>query len=209
MKTRVIIFTRVSKETGDYQRQIDELLAYSNQHGFDVIKIISEKISGAKKNDERQGIQELYELIRTEKVDKVLVWELSRLGRSPYEVATVINELSERKISLFLYNYNLETLDNDGNVNPMVRFLVSIMAEFAGMERDNIKMRLASGYAKYRSSGGKVGRKPGSKLSNESLISKHIDISKHLKKGISIRNVAKLTGKSTKTIQKIKHLINN
>lgn len=207
MKTRVIIFTRVSKVIQDYQRQINELLDYSNKQGYEVVRVINEKVSGAKKNEERKGIQELYDLIRSENVNKVLVWELSRLGRSPYQVATVINELNERKISLFIYNYNLETLDNKGDVNPMARFLVAVISEFSSMERDNIKMRLCSGYRKFRDDGGKVGRKIGYKLSDEDLLQKYQDVAKHLKKGISVRNVAKLTGKSSKTVQKVKQLL--
>lgn len=207
MKARVIIFTRVSKVIQDYQRQINELLDYSAQQGYEVAKIISEKISGAKKNEERKGIIELMEILQTENVQKVLVWELSRLGRNSFEVAKIINELNEKKISLYVHNYNLETLNNKGEINPMAKFMIAILAEFAGMERDNIKQRLNSGYIKFRNDGGRVGRKIGYKINDAELLTKHLDISKHLKKGISIRNVAKLTGKSAKTVQKIKQLI--
>jgi len=207
MKTRVIIFTRVSTTIQDYKRQINELFEYSNRRGYDTVKVISEKISGGKKNDERKGIQELLDLVRTQKIDKILVWELSRLGRDSFQVAKVINELNELKISLYIHNYSLETLNSGGEVNPMAKFMIAILSEFASMERDSIKMRLASGYKNFRNDGGRVGRKNGYKVGKDELLSKHQDVLKHLKKGISIRNISKLTGKSTKTVQKVKHLV--
>lgn len=207
MTTRVAIFTRVSKMTGDYQRQISELTKYSIEMNYEIVETISEKISGGRKNEERAGIVRLMELVNSKNIDKVLIWELSRLGRNSFEVAKIINELNENKISLYIKNYNLETLYDDGSINPMAKFMVAILVEFADNERLYISQRLASGYDQFRRSGGVVGRKTGSVEDESAFIQKHNDAVKLLKKGMSIRNVAQLTGKSTKTIQKVKHYL--
>ena len=207
MKKRIVIYTRVSKLIQDYERQVNELLDYANKNDYKVVKVISEKISGGKRNDERKGIIELMELIESGKIDKVLVWELSRLGRNSFEVHKIINALNEKKISLYVKNYDLETLDEKGEIKPMAKFMIMILSEFAENERLNIKQRLQSGYKQYRDGGGKVGRKQGTKESEKAFLLKHSDISKLLKKGISIRNVASLTNKSTKTVQKVKSVI--
>ena len=207
MKTKVVIYTRVSKLIQDYERQVNELLEYANKNNYEVIKIISEKISGGKKNNERKGIIELMELVQNKQIDKILVWELSRLGRNSFEVHKIINELNEQKISLYVKNYNLETLNEKGEINPMAKFMIMILSEFAENERLNIKQRLQSGYNQYRNNGGKVGRKTGTKENQEQFLEKHKDIVKLLKKGLSIRNVATLTSKSTKTVQKVKKFI--
>jgi beta-xylosidase len=56
MNKKVAIYTRVSKESGDFQRQVDELSLFANQQGYDVVEVISEKISGGKK---MMNVQEL------------------------------------------------------------------------------------------------------------------------------------------------------
>jgi DNA invertase Pin-like site-specific DNA recombinase len=207
MKKKVVIYTRVSKLIQDYERQINELLEYANKRGYKVVKVISEKISGGKRNDERKGIIELMGLIKGGEIDKVLVWELSRLGRNSFEVHKIINTLNEKKVSLYVKNYDLETLDAKGEIKPMAKFMIMILSEFAENERLNIKQRLQSGYKQYRDGGGKVGRKTGAKENQEQFLEKHKDIQKLLKKEMSIRNVATLTGKSTKTVQKVKKFI--
>jgi len=207
MTKKVAIYTRVSKESGDLQRQIDELTNFAKNQGYIIIDTISEKISGGLKNVDRNGLQKLMELVKTKSIDKILIWELSRIGRNSFEVAKIINELNENKVSLFVKNYNLETLNSDGTINPMAKFMISILSEFAENERLNIKMRLESGYNQFRNQGGIVGRKPGSNEDKSDFLTKHNDVAKLLKKGMSIRNVAQLTKKSTKTIQKVKNLL--
>ncbi len=207
MKTRVCIYTRVSKETGDYQRQIDELNNYALEKDYDIIEIIGEKISGGVKNEERPGLTKMMELVTQNKVDKILVWEASRISRVGFQAARIINELNEHGVSLYIKTYNLETLDENGEVNALAQFMLSLLNEFSSVERMAIKSRLSSGYERFRANNGVVGRKPNSFESTNTFLEKHSDAVKLLKKGISIRNVAQLTGRSTKTIQKIKKLL--
>ena len=175
--------------------------------GWNVLQVFSEKVSGAKKNEERQELQSLMSYISTHNVEKVLVWELSRLGRNTLEVLKTIEEFNTLGISLFIKNYNIETLNEDGKPNVMSQFLVTILAEVASMERASIKERMDSGLKKYMSNGGKVGRKVGYRKNNEKVQEEYSDVIKLLRKGISIRNVSKLTGHSVNTILKCKKQI--
>ena len=204
MKT--IIYSRVSTQGQDYSRQIDELQAYAVSHSWIVSAIFSEKISGAKKNNERLGLSRMMDYIRAHQVDKVLIWELSRLGRNTIEVLKTIELLNEAKVSLFIKNYNIETLDADGKPNVMAQFLITILAEIARMERSTIKERMDSGYKQFRSLGGKVGRKEGYTKSSDMYRNEYSDIIRLLKKGLSLRNVAKLTNHSLNTVSKCKRL---
>ena len=138
---------------------------------------------------------------------KLSVWELSRLGRNTLEVLKTIEEFNTLGISLFIKNYNIETLNEDGKPNVMSQFLVTILAEVASMERASIKERMDSGLKKYISNGGKVGRKVGYRKNNEKVQEEYSDVIKLLRKGISIRNVSKLTGHSVNTILKCKKQI--
>ena len=207
MKT--IIYSRVSTQGQDYSRQIDELQAYAVSHSWIVSAIFSEKISGAKKNNERLELSRMMDYIDAHQVDKVLIWELSRLGRNTIEVLKTIELLNEAKVSLFIKNYSIETLDADGKPNIMAQFLVTILAEVARMERSTIKERMDSGYIKYRAEGGMVGRKIGYRKDNDILREEYADVFRLLKKGLSIRNIAKITNHSLNTVMKCKKMLVN
>ena len=207
MKT--IIYSRVSTQGQDYSRQIDELQAYAVSHSWIVSAIFSEKISGAKKNNERLELSRMMDFIDAHQVDKVLIWELSRLGSNTIEVLKTIELLNEARVSLFIKNYNIETLDADGKPNVMAQFLITILAEIARMERSTIKERMDSGYRQYRAEGGIVGRKVGYRKDNDTLREEYADVFRLLKKGLSIRNIAKITNHSLNTVMKCKKMLAN
>ena len=109
-------------------------------------------------------------------------------------------------ISLYIQNYNIETLTAQGEVNTMSQFLITILAEVACMERKTIRERVESGYKNYRANGGKVGRKEGYKKSVEAMKEQYAEEIRLLKKGISLRNICKITGTAVNTIRKCKSL---
>lgn len=199
-----VILTRVSKESQSYERQINDLRAYSERMGYNVIGEFNEKISGATKNEDRRALSELSQFIESNKVDKILVWELSRLGRNTLEVLKSLDLFHSKGISLYVLNYNIETLNEDGTINPMAQMMVTMLAEFSRAERSSIQQRLASGYKKHIASGGRIGRIKGVKMENSTLLEKHKEIVKYLKKGRSIRETATLVDKSTRTVLKVK-----
>lgn len=204
---KVVIQSRVSTSIQDNKRQVDELLDYSRKNGFEVLQVFEEKISGAKSNEERPQLLEMIDFIKKNEVDKVLCWELSRLGRNTIEVLKTIQLFNENKISLFIKNYNIETLTEDKEINPLSQFMVQILSSVSMMERVQIRQRVKSGYDNFRTNGGKVGRKEGFRKSEEDLLSEHKDVVKLLKQGLSVRKVMKLTDKSSGTIQKISKLL--
>lgn len=204
---KVVIYSRVSTDIQNNQRQIKDLTEYSNTMGYDLIKVFEETISGAKKNEERKELISMIDFVVANKIDKVLVWELSRLGRNVVEVLKTIELFNDKGISLYIKNHHLETLKDDKTINPMTMFMVQILSSVSQMERTQIRERIKSGYENYRKSGGVVGRKKGFKVSNEDLLEKHNDVVKYLKKGFSIRETMKLTDKSDTTVKKIRKLI--
>jgi DNA invertase Pin-like site-specific DNA recombinase len=101
----------------------------------------------------------MLEFTSTNNINMVLVTELSRLGRDTLQVLEVIEQFNKLGISLYIQNYHIETLTENGAINPMSQFLITILAEVARMERKTIRERVESGYKNYRANGGKVGRK--------------------------------------------------
>ena len=203
----VVIFGRVSTLIQDYDRQVNELTDTCKQRGWEVRFVFTEKISGAKKNAERKELSRMLDYIRAQHIDKVLVTELSRLGRDTLQVLQVIETLNNMKVSLFIQNYNIETLNEDGKVNAMSQFLITILAEIARMERKTIRERMNSGYKNYRENGGVVGRKQGYTKSDDKMKQQYSQEIKLLRKGLSLREVSKLTGHSVNTIRKVSHFV--
>lgn len=204
---KVVIHSRVSTSIQDYKRQTEELLEFSNKMNYEVVSTFEEKISGGKTNEERPELMKMINFIKKNKIDKVLCWELSRIGRNTIEVLKTIQLLNENCISLYIKNHNIETLNDKCEINPMSQFLIQILTSVSEMEKTQIRQRIKSGYESYRKNGGKVGRKEGFKKDNETLLTEHKDVVKLLKQGYSVRKTMKLTDKSSGTIQKIKKII--
>ena len=204
---KVVIYSRVSTISQDYKRQTEELKEYAVKMGFQVVSIFEEKISGGKYNEERPKLMAMINFIKENKIDKVLCWELSRIGRNTIEVLKTIKLLNDNCISLFIKNYNIETLNDQCEINPLSQFMIQILTSVSEMEKTTIRQRVKSGYDSFRKTGGKVGRKEGFRKDNEALLTEHKDAVKLLKQGLSVRKVMKLTDKSSGTIQKVKKLI--
>ena len=204
---KIVIFARVSTNVQDYDRQVNDLTAVAERNSWSVCATFCEKVSGAKKNAERKELSRMVEYVQAHNINKVAVTELSRLGRDTLQVLEVIEQFNKLGISLFIQNYGIETLTENGEVNPMSQFLITILAEVARMERKTIRERVESGYKNYRANGGKVGRKEGYRKSNEDMREQYAEEIRLLRKGISLRNISKITGSSVNTIRKCKALL--
>ena len=207
METRVVIYARVSTAGQDYERQLSELREYTSRMGYEVVKEFSEKISGAKKIVEREALADLLKYVEENKVDKVLIYECSRLSRRAVDFLQVVEYLTEHGISVYIHQNGLETLLPNGGPNPIANLVLGILAQFNSMERNLIRSRMESGYHHYRQNGGRVGRKVGYRKCEDELRAQYAKEIQLLRKGLSLRNVAAITGTSTGTLQKIKKII--
>ena len=201
---KVVILARVSTDKQEYNRQVVELTDYCSKMGWDVAKVFTNKVSGAKKNEDRSEIMEMLAYIEENKIDKVCVLEISRLGRNTLEALKVIELLNEKKICLFIKNYNLETLDAKGNVNPITSLKCTILLEISSMERHTIIERMASGrdqyIAKCRATGKKMGRPSTYRKSDGTMREQYKKEISLLKQGMSLRNINAITSPSIATI---------
>lgn len=207
---KAVIYSRVSSEGNrqDNDRQTNELIEYANKMGYKLVEVYEEKVSGYKKNEDRPIFSRMLEEIEKGAIDKVLVWELSRIGRSVIQSLQNIQLLTDKKVSIYIKNFNLETLNDDKTPNSLSMFMVQILFSVANMEAQLTKSRMVSGYRNHIKNGGKVGRKSGSIETEEETIKKHSDVLKLLKKKLSIRQISGLTNKSTNTVLKVKSTAN-
>ena len=190
---KVVILARVSTDKQDYERQVNELTDYCRKMDWEVEKVFTNKVSGAKKNEEREEIQELISYVNSHQIRRVVCLEISRMGRNTLEALKVIQILNEPKVSLYVKNYNLETLDSEGRVNPVASLICTILLEVAAMERLTIKERMASGRDQYI----ERCRRDGIKMGRPSTYRKSIDEYKKqyqrefslIRKGLSLANI--------------------
>ena len=206
-----VIYSRVSS-LGDRQnteRQIADLTKYADANGIKVLKVFSEKVSGAKRNMERLVLNECISYAEANNVGLILCSEGSRLGRSTWEVPETIKHCIDKKIDVYLQKENIHVLRADGSIDPMMAVYISCLSMANEFERENIKFRLNSGRRLAIQKGVKMGRRVGSLKTKEQKEVEYKDIIKCLKKGYSVASTyAICTQKGVKcsisTIKRVK-----
>lgn len=205
---KVVLLLRVSTNSQDYEYQRSTLTDLCNRNGWEVVRTFENKVSGAKKNEEREEIVELLDYIKNNEIDMVMATEVSRVGRNTLEALKTIEILNENKVNLYFANYNIETLLPDKTVNPIARLILTICLEISAYERNLIRYRMKAGYEDYLKKRKenpelRLGRQ-GYKKDEQSYKEEYQQELSLLRKGISLRNVQKITGTSIGTLQKIK-----
>ena len=200
------IFSRVSSlsDRQSNERQVVDLRNYAEKNDFQVVKVFEEKISGGKRNEEREILLECVDYCIDNHIHTLLTSELSRVGRSTLQVLKTLDSLHTNGINVYIQNLGLNTLNNDKTINPMTSIITTVMSELYSIERGNIQYRLNSGRANYIAKGGKLGRNIGSTKSTEDKRDEYKEALALLRKGYAIRNISKITGNSASTVQRLK-----
>ncbi len=208
---RVCLVGRCSTNRQDYMRQLEQMRDYCNQQNWTVMKEFANKVSGAKKLEERKEIQEMIAYVKENQIDMVCVLSIDRLGRNTLEALKLIQLLNENHITLFVQNYNLRTLNEDGKPNPVASLICTILLEIAQMERLTIAERMESGRNRYiricREQGKKMGRPATYRKSDDKYKEQYAKEISLLRKNYSLRNTYKITGTSIGTLRKLQKFV--
>lgn len=201
-----VIFARVSSVTDrqSTERQVVDLKNYAERNDFQVVKVFEEKISGSKRNEEREVLTECIDYCIGNQIDTLLTSELSRIGRNTLQVLKTLDALHSNNINVYIQNLGLNTLTKDLEINPMASIITTVLSEMYSIERKNIQYRLNSGRANYIAKNGRLGRNAGSVKSLDDKKDEYKETLALLKKGYAIRNIAKITGDSVSTVQRLK-----
>lgn len=203
-----VIYARVSSvgERQNTERQVKDLMEYASYMKYEVLKVFEEHISGAKKNSERAILQEAIDFCITNKVDILLCSELSRIGRSSFEVLETVKKLIDNKVNLYLQKEQMTLLDEKGEPSMCAPILLSCLSFSYSVERENIQYRLQSGLRLYIEKGGKVGRKVGYRKSKEKKSEQYADVLKQLRstRKIPLHLIAEHNHCSLSTVKRLK-----
>ena len=202
---------RVSTTGQDYEYQRNTLTDLCRKNDWDIVHTVENKVSGAKRNEDRAEIIELLDYVDNNHVDSVVCLAIDRLGRNTIEALKVVETLNEKRVNIHFANYGIDTLLPNGEVNPVAKLILTICLEISSWERTQIRYRMQVGYDNYlkqcREQGVKMGRPETYRKSEEKYREQYVKELSLLRKGISLRNVCKITGTSVNTLRKIKHLL--
>ena len=167
-----------------------------------------DKISGTVAFKDRPKGIELTKLVEDGKVTEIVLEEFSRIGRNTGDVINTLLYFEEKKINVVVRNLGLQSRPN-GERNPIWNMISSVMSSLYQMELENIKERTSVGRLVYVQNGGRLGRPAGTTENNKAFLDKPASqaIIKGLKKGLTVREISKVAEVSTKTVMKVKALI--
>lgn len=137
-------YARVSTIEQNEERQI-EAFKESN-----VDKWFLDKLSG--KDTKRPEFQKMIEYVR--EGDILVVTEFSRLARSTVDLLGIVKQLQDKGVQLVSLKENLDTN------TPQGRFMLTVFAALAELERETILQRQREGIEVAKKAGKYKGRQP-------------------------------------------------
>ena len=204
---KVVLYIRKSTLIQEYEHQENLLIDVCKKNNYEIIDTIRETISGTKKNEDREGITQLKNVVLQKKPNIVAIWEISRIARTSLGLHQLLSFLTENKVSLYIQNLNLQTLDENGNESHITGLILSLMGEIAKMETHILKSRVRVALQNLKDKGVVLGRPKNTGDSKEKTIKKYPEVIKYLEKGLSIREVSRMTNVSVNTTLKVSQLI--
>lgn len=203
-QTKALIYARVSTAVQSTGRQIGELAELAKANSWQIVETIEENISGSTAAENRAGMQRVFELATAGKIDKVLISEISRLGRNVADGVQIIQKLTAAGVSIYVQNIGMETLLPGGKENFMFKPILLTLLGFSEMEKELLKERVKSGLEKAKKDGKRLGRPKGTTKSAKDILTSYPTVTRRLKSGMSVRETAKLAGVAPGTVQKVK-----
>jgi len=181
---KTIGYLRVSTVDQDLDKNKHEILELANKKDFGKVEWVEEKVSG-KKSWKYRKIKDVIDNL--DNGDRIIVPELSRLGRSMLEIMEMLSILNQKGVCVYSVKGGWEL---NGSIQSKVMAMAfSIAAE---IERDLISKRTREALRARRASGIKLGRPKGPGRSK--LDKYHEEIVALLKNGSTKSYVAKKYG---------------
>jgi DNA invertase Pin-like site-specific DNA recombinase len=186
------LYVRCSTDHQSVENQIRILTEVAERSGWTIVRVFEDQgISGAKGRDKRPGFDALLKAIHRREVDIAAAYAVDRLGRSLTDLVAFLNDIQASGCDLYLHQQAVDTS------TPSGRMMFGLLAVFSEFERALIRSRVISGIERARAKGVQFGR--------PSLSPDRVErVEKALRDGQSIRAVAKATGTSTASVQRIK-----
>jgi len=186
------IYLRVSTDQQTTENQFRILREVAERSGWTIVQVFEDAgISGAKSRDQRPGYDALLKAVHRREIDMVAAFAVDRLGRSLPDLVAFLSDIQARGCDLYLHVQAVDTS------TPSGRMLFQMLAVFAEFERSIITTRINAGLDRARAKGTRLGRPAIAPIDLK-------PVRDRLNRGQSIRVIAKATGFSTATVQRVK-----
>lgn len=150
--SKVVIYGRVSITEQTIDNQIVFLKRIVKQNQWDLIDIyIDDGISGSKGRDKRPEFDRLCKDMVRRKFNKILVWDVSRLGRSLQHLVEFLNDAQSVNCHLYIHQSGLDTS------TPSGRMMFQMVVVFSEFERSMISERIKLGLQRVKLDGKSLG----------------------------------------------------
>jgi DNA invertase Pin-like site-specific DNA recombinase len=168
--------------------------------------VLEDKCSGSIPFFDRPSGKKIKKMINDGEISQLSVHHPDRICRNMIDFLQTIQFLNEKKVNLIFISQGLQTLDDDGNENPVSKMVLSIMGVIAELERGIIKERVQEGIELAKAKGKYSGRKKGTQEDNQRFLNKpkNIKVIEYLRRGYKQSEINKITGVSPNTIIKIR-----
>ena len=187
----------------------------TNQHGhrneldddyYDLV--LFDVVSGKVKMEDRPEGKKLIALVRAGKIKTLVVEELSRLGRSGFDTLSTLNLCKEVGVNIVVRSLGISSHVN-GEPNKLFDLIGTVYSWVAEQEREAIMERTTQGRLIAKARGVRFGRPLGTNETVRDFLAKpkNKKIVELLGLNRPIREVARATESSTRTVQKVKHLL--
>ena len=151
---RAVIYSRVSTNDQCVSNQLKVLREVAERKGLNVVsEITDEGISGAKGRDQRKGFDQLIKGAVRKEFDIILVWDVSRLGRSLKHLVSFLEDIQSANCDLYIHQSGIDTTTASG------KMMFQLLGVFSEFERSMIRERVIAGQQRAKSEGKHIGRK--------------------------------------------------
>ena len=201
------ILARVSRPTQSLESQVADLRRYADEHGY-IVPVefeFTEKITGINAGFKKSLSDLLAALDNPKnKIDAVLIWEITRLNRGAYDFARELGQISDRNVPVYFYdmdiwtwNFNTNQLSHE-NLDKLV-----FAANYGRLEWEKIANRTKRGRDDVARKGLYVGHLSDGYITVPEGSHKRIDVDDNRKGVIEKIFDLFIAGKSTDEIAQI------
>ena len=194
MAMQTIAYLRVSTGRQDLGQQKLAILDYARQHRITIDDMV-EVHSSARSAAQRAQVLALIEALSPG--DRLIVSELSRLGRSLGQILQIVDALVQKGLRLVAIK---EALRFEGKQTLQTKAMLTLFGLFAELERDLIAERTKEGLRAAQAKGKRLGR-PKGVLGRSKLDGKDQEIQLLLRKQVSKASIARIVEVSPTTLQ--------
>jgi putative DNA-invertase from lambdoid prophage Rac len=151
-----VAYLRVSTEEQTVQNQKLALEKWARENNYQILEFFEDPaVSGRVPATQRSGFQEMLELVKITKVDAVLVYELSRVGRTFWDTLDAIKAV-EHYASLISCSPRESFLQT--TESSIRKLMIGILTWAAERERELLVQRTKDGMERARAAGKGIGR---------------------------------------------------